>query len=116
LLADNSVLLHEMVHQCVQERGENAAHASEGWRREIMRLHKLITGKNIWAGCSTTARRKEKDGTSKVIRINKPNPDTGALSLTQDAIARWPHSCGICLGVLGSNVKLKVTKSKTRRK
>src|SRR4029077_17470816 len=36
LLADNNTLLHEMVRQCLFERGEDAAHASAGWRREIM--------------------------------------------------------------------------------
>jgi hypothetical protein len=50
LLADNNTLLHEMVHQCLFEAGEDAAHASDGWRREIMRLNKLMTGKTIWAG------------------------------------------------------------------
>jgi hypothetical protein len=95
LLADNGVLLHEMIHQALFERGEDAAHASEGWRNEIMRLHELLTGKQIWAGRSTT---KRVDG--KVMRINKPKSD-GTASLTQGAIARWPHSTGIDLGKLG---------------
>src|SRR5215471_14343872 len=44
LVADNDTLLHEMVHQSLFERGEDAAHLSKGWRREIMRITKLITG------------------------------------------------------------------------
>lgn len=99
LLADNATLLHEMVHQCLFERGEDAAHASEGWRREIMRLTKELTGNEIWAGRSRTIRR---DG--KVVRINEPHPVTGEVSLGQQRIARWPHSdsvAGIELGKLG---------------
>src|SRR5215467_5851172 len=45
LLADNNALLHEMIHQLLFERGEPAGHDSEGWRREIMRLNKLITSR-----------------------------------------------------------------------
>jgi hypothetical protein len=101
LLADNDTLLHEMIHQCLFERGESAAHKSSGWRKEIMRLHHLITGQDIWAGRSTTVRRKV-DGVSKVVRINVTNPDNNTASLKQGEIARWPHSCGICLGTLGS--------------
>jgi hypothetical protein len=95
LLADNGVLLHEMVHQVLFERGQDAAHASEGWRNEIMRLHERITGSRIWAGRSVTKRIN-----GKVVRINKPRSD-GVVSLTQGAIARWPRSVGIDLGKLG---------------
>jgi hypothetical protein len=56
LLADNCTLLHEMVHQFLFERGEDAAHLSKGWRREIMRLNKQITGAEIWAGRSVIRR------------------------------------------------------------
>jgi hypothetical protein len=86
LVADNATLLHEMVHQLLFERGEDPAHDSEGWRREIMRLNKLLTGKEIWAGRSTTMRQ---DG--KVVRRNRSCPETGQISLTQMQIARWPH-------------------------
>jgi hypothetical protein len=96
LLADNNSLLHEMVHQFLFERGENAAHLSNGWRREIMRLTKQIKGKDIWAGPSKTMRR---DGL--VIRMNAPHPQTGEPSLPQAEIARWPRSIGINFGHLG---------------
>jgi hypothetical protein len=103
LLADNNTLLHEMVHQCLFERGECPKHKSEGWRREIMRLNKAITGREIWAGKPTTKRMPGPDGKlTKIVRTNKAHED-GRPSLTQKQIARWPHDgCGIDLGHLGS--------------
>jgi hypothetical protein len=94
-VADNDTLLHEMIHQALFERGTDPAHASAGWRNEIMRLHQLITGSQIWAGRSIT---KRIDG--RVVRINEPRSD-GTVSMTQGSIARWPHSAGIDLGRLG---------------
>jgi hypothetical protein len=94
LLADNATLLHEMVHQSLFERGEPAGHDGDGWRREIMRINEVLTGKEIWAGRSKTVRR---DG--KVVRINVPHPETGEASLGQMQIARWPHD--VPLGKLG---------------
>lgn len=97
LLADNCTLLHEMIHQFLNETGESAAHSSCGWRREIMRLHHIITGQEIWAGRSKSSR----DPVAKrVVRINEPKAD-GTPSLRQGDIARWPRSCGINLGTLG---------------
>jgi hypothetical protein len=58
LVADNGVLLHEMIHQYLFERGEDAGHDSDGWRREIMRLTKAISGKAIWAGRSSRSGSK----------------------------------------------------------
>jgi hypothetical protein len=86
LLADNGTLLHEMVHQFLFERGEHAGHDGEPWRREIMRLTKQITDREIWAGRSVTVRRDK-----RVVRINAPHPETKEPSLPQAAIARWPH-------------------------
>jgi hypothetical protein len=101
LLADNGVLLHEMIHQALFEAGEHAAHDSEGWRREIIRLSKAIAGQEIWAGRSITKRVLGEDGKlSKVVRINAPGPN-GERSLGLDEIARWPHTIGIRLGRLG---------------
>jgi hypothetical protein len=98
LVADNNTLLHEMVHQFLFERGELAAHASGPWRREIMRLTKLITGREIWAGPSKTVRVN-----GSIIRMNAPHPETGEQSLPQKIIARWPHDeLGIDFGRLGS--------------
>src|SRR6516164_10223907 len=86
LLADNCTLLHEMVHQFLFERGEYPSHDGEPWRREIMRLTKQITDREIWAGRSITVRRDK-----RVIRINAPHPQTKEPSLPQAAIAQWPH-------------------------
>ena len=98
LVADNNTLLHEMIHQYLGERGENTGHDSEGWRREIMRLTKEITGKEIWAGRSKTVRREK-----QIVRVNEPHAD-GRQSLPQKQIARWPHDgLGIDLGSLGSD-------------
>jgi hypothetical protein len=99
LLADNNTLVHEMVHQLLFERGEDAAHDGEPWRREIMRLTRQITGREIWAGRSMTVRQDK-----RVVRINAPHPETNESSLPQAVIARWPHDgLGIDLGHLGSN-------------
>jgi hypothetical protein len=102
LLADNNTLLHEMVHQLLFERSEAAGHDTDGWRREIMRLNKLITGKEIWAGRSMKKRVEGGDGKlSKVVRVNETRAD-GVPSLGQMQIARWPHDgSGIDLGHLG---------------
>ena len=81
LLADNNTLLHEMVHQLLYERGEPVGRDSDVWRREIMRLNKLITGKEIWAGRAMTKRVAGGDGKfSKVIRLN---------ALTRTATRPW---------------------------
>lgn len=98
LQATNGTLLHEMAHQALFERGRDPAHSSEAWRLEIMRLHKAITGQEIWAGRSITKRDPQ---SKRVVRINEPRPD-GTPSLTQGEIASWPHSgSGIELGKLG---------------
>jgi hypothetical protein len=96
LVAKRGTLLHEMIHQLLFETNEETGHDGEPWRREIMRLHKEITGKEIWAGAYTVFKGKDR----KSVRGNKPHPETGAPSLTQGAIARWPHSVGIDLGAL----------------
>jgi hypothetical protein len=98
LLADNCTLLHEMIHQALFEQDEAAGHDSEGWRREIMRLHRRITGADIWAGKSQAVRQGK-----EVVRINLPHPQTGAPSWTQKQIARWPHDTTIALGRLGES-------------
>jgi hypothetical protein len=70
LLADNCTLLHEMVHQRLFENGEDAKHASDGWRREIMRLHQIITGVQIWAGRSGTVRRNAPAKRPAIVATN----------------------------------------------
>ena len=88
-----------MLHQWLFERGENSAHAGEPWRREIMRLTKLITGKTIWAVPSKTVHQN-----GKATRINAPHSETKEPSLPQAIIARWRHDeLGINLGFLGQS-------------
>jgi hypothetical protein len=99
LIADNNTLLREMLHQYLFERGEDPVHMGEPWRREIMRLTKLIAGTTIWAGPSKVVRQS-----GKATRINAPHPETKEPSLPQAAIARWPHDgFGINLGFLGQS-------------
>ncbi len=96
-----------MVHQFLFERGEDPAHAGGPWRREIMRLTKIITGKTVWASRSTTVRRDK-----HVVRINAPHPETEEPSLPQMTIARWPHDgLGINFGSLGNGNGGAVTHS-----
>jgi hypothetical protein len=93
--ADNGVLLHEMIHQFLQERDEDPKHMGRA----------LVAGdyapdeghhRDIWAGKSKTVRQGE-----KVVRMNAPRPVTGEPPLGQADIASWPHSIGIDLGRLG---------------
>lgn len=95
LVADANTLLHEMIHQCLFERGEYPSHDGQPWRREIMRLTNQITGAEIWAGPSKTMREN-----GRVVRRNAAHPETGMPSLRQMQIACWPHGLGINLGPL----------------
>jgi hypothetical protein len=100
LVADRGVLLHEMTHQGLFERGISHKHKDQSWCDEIMRLHRLLTGQEIWAGAYTVAKKRTADGGRSSVRCNRPHPQTGAPSLAQGDIARWPHSVGIDLGRL----------------
>jgi hypothetical protein len=100
LVADRGVLLHEMIHQLLHETGECIRHAGEPWCREIMRLHRMITGSPIWAARTTVVKVRTADGGRASRRINPPHPDTGEPSLTQAEIARWPYSVGLDFGKL----------------
>src|SRR5262245_35583752 len=100
LVTDRGTLLHEMLHQFLFQRREFPSHKGEPWRQGIMRLHQQITGQDIWAGDETVGRVRTEDGGRRSKRIRQPHPETGAASLTQGQIARWPHSVGIDLGPL----------------
>src|SRR5262245_49408530 len=102
LFADNGNLLHGMVHQLLRDAGEPAGHDSEGWQQEVMRLHRLITGKEIWAGRSMTKRVEGSEGRlSRVVGVNEERSGV-RVSMTQLQIAEWPHcGHGIDLGRLG---------------
>ena len=97
LLADNAVLLHEMVHQFLFERNEDPSHKGEPWCREIMRLTKMITGRQIWAG-----RHKTLWVDGRAVKGNTPHPVTGETSIPQNKIACWPRG-QFELGALGKD-------------
>ena len=99
LVADRGVLLHEMAHQHLVERGESPKHEHEPWCREIMRLHKAISGKRIWAAPESIAKAAAgEDGKRRSIRVQKPCPEAGMELIARKDLARWPHSCGLKLG------------------
>jgi hypothetical protein len=102
LVADNGVLLHEMIHQFLQERGEDASHKEAPWRRELMRLHQALTGKTIWAGHRTSKRVRGRDGSRVSVKLQAPGPESEP-SLTQLQIACWPCGHGIDLDRLGAS-------------
>jgi hypothetical protein len=87
-----------MTHQYLLERGESPKHEDAPWCREIMRLHRAISGKVIWAAPETVAKRVV-NGKRKSVRVQPACPQ-GAPSLSRDAIGRWPHSVGLDLGPL----------------
>lgn len=80
------VLLHEMTHQYLYESGQESQHNSEPWCDEIMRLTKLIWGRDIWASPSQP---RKVDG--KSVRVQKTGPN-GEESLPLKLISTWPDS------------------------
>lgn len=90
--ADRNTLLHEMIHAWLDQQGLDPHHDGTPWCKEIMRLHRAITGKEIFAGRSKVTKVKTADGTRKSVRVQEKG------SLGQAEIARWPRSCGIKLG------------------
>jgi len=75
------VLLHEMIHAILSDRGEDGAHNGEPWCAEIMRITPLLGFAPILAA-PVTQRRVE----GKVTRIPKDG------HLDRDTISRWPHT------------------------
>src|SRR5262245_14336650 len=100
LVADRGVLLHEMIHQYLIERGESPKHEHEPWCREIMQLHRAITRKAIWATPESVGKELGPDGKRKSTRFQKACPETGMESIPRKDLSRWPHSCGLELGPL----------------
>jgi hypothetical protein len=100
LVANRGVLLHEMVHHSLFERGVTSKHDGEPWRLEIMRLTQALTGRDVWAGAYVVAKEKVQGGGRRSVRRNRPDPATGRPSLTQAEIAGWPASIGVDLGAL----------------
>ena len=89
LVSDRGVLLHEMVHAHLVERGENSAHEGAPWCREITRLSTALGRPDVVAEPQKVQRVN-----GKVARVT---PDGVIL---RAAAAGWPHSVGIDLGSL----------------
>ena len=88
-----AVLLHEMIHQCLHESGENPNHNSIAWCNQIMRLTREVWKLEIWAAPSLPRKIK---GAS--VRVQKSSPD-GKPSITRKQIASWPQSLGLQIPV-----------------
>jgi len=89
-----SVLLHEMIHQCLVERGANPKHESQEWCDEIMRISNDHFDREFWAGRYTVGKEKLEDGRRVSVRMNKAGPG-GEASIPMDDIVAWPFSLGI---------------------
>lgn len=84
------ILLHEMLHQYLHNRNENSKHNGLPWCREIMRIGSMM-GLSFHASPSKTARKKNEDGTSQVIRVQQSS-DYGTPSIPLDGgINQFPH-------------------------
>jgi hypothetical protein len=104
------VLLHEMVHQCLFERGQNPKHDGQPWCDEIMRISRLL-GRPIWAGKYTVI-REGKD----TRRGNKAAPAELAdlRALNQKEIAGWPYSIGLRLPECDAQLHVTATVPRSR--
>ena len=89
LVSDRGVVLHEMVHSYLIERGEVPAHEGAPSCREITRLSALLRRPDIKAEAQKVQRVN-----GKVARV------LPAGSIERGVAARWPHSVGIDLGSL----------------
>jgi hypothetical protein len=86
-----AVLLHEMLHQFLFERGDvpRGHHQSQSWCDEVMRVSAMM-GVKVWAGKYTVIRE---GGTTR--RGNKPGGAPDARVMDQDEISRWPDSISL---------------------
>lgn len=101
LQADRGVLLHEMLHQHLCMQGLKSKHAGKPWCEGIMRLHREITGQEIWAVPQQVGKQRDpRTGARYSVRYQKPSPTTGLPSLTPEEIAMWPHSVKLDFGPL----------------
>jgi hypothetical protein len=99
-----AILLHEMLHQSLHQRGLSPKHAQEPWCAEVRRISALL-GKPVWAGKYTV---RKVDG--KSVRTNQPPPADAApvLVMSQCQIAGWPDSIGLAPPELRDYSQLEV--------
>jgi hypothetical protein len=104
------ILLHEMVHQALLERGQSPKHADQPWCDEIMRISRLL-GQPIWAGKYTVIRHGR-----DLRRGNRPAPTelAGLRALSHKEIARWPHSVGLRLPECDAQLHVTATVPRSR--
>ena len=95
LVADKGVLLHEMTHAALLQRGDDPKHNSRPWCDEITRISR-IAGKTIVAVPERVMKVKDQSRPSGRRSARKTEP--GAL--TRADLAHWPHSIGLKLGKL----------------
>ena len=89
----SDTLIHEMLHAFLMLRGENPAHNAAPWCRMITDLTPGLAGREVQAERVGTMRVPNPDREidpaapkTKVVRRARPG------YLTQDQLARWPHS------------------------
>ena len=93
LVADRGVLLHEMIHASLMQRGDDPGHDGQPWRDEITRISRACN-RTITAMPTKVKKVKMPDGSRKSKRIVQGG------SLTQKEIATWPESIGLDFGDL----------------
>ena len=76
------VILHEMLHIYLQNRGEKAEHNSIPWCREIMRISRQM-GLIINASPQRVIKVKNGNGTRCSVRVSS--------GITRKQLASWPH-------------------------
>lgn len=83
------VILHEMVHQSLIERGLNPKHEGQPWCDEIMRISKNYFRRDMWAGAVTVIKVMGSDGKRRSVKTNKRSPDNYD-SMPYGMITSWP--------------------------
>jgi hypothetical protein len=92
-LTVSDTLIHEMLHAFLMLRGENSDHNAAPWCRMIAEMSPVLGGREIQAEPVGTMRvpnpDRDTDPTAPRTRVvRRPKPGY----LTQDQLARWPHS------------------------
>lgn len=87
-------LLRGMVQRHLQMQGKNCAYGGVSWCQAIMEVHRLLTGKRIWASPQTRRVIEEIVGDSNMPRrraiVEQAEGPKGEKSLPIGAIQAWP--------------------------
>lgn len=79
------ILLHEMLHRYLSQRGEQSKHDGAPWCREIMRIGREMGLPDFYAAPERVTSRK-----GKSVRVMATSED-GVVSLPRRLIANFPH-------------------------